>query len=160
MNEQVIAQHYARAALEQQVLAALRAAGADPEHLGREARDTWAPGEWLGSDHTAPYLVPKQRYYDTHPEYFAISNGKRLPKGTLMQRMSLCLSNPEVHRIASRRMTEWMDLQNDRRFYYCSDADAEPCRCPECTAVDLLPHYCADRNLAWVKESSTSAWPT
>jgi len=125
-------------------------AGANPEFLGRKAQKTWAKDEWLGSDHTAPYLVPKQLYYDRHPEYFAMAGGKRLPKDTVMQRMSLCQSNPEVHKIAAARMVEWMDLQNDRRFFYSTDADAEPCRCPECTASDPLPYYNTDRYLAWV----------
>ncbi|MCM8769956.1 MAG: DUF4838 domain-containing protein [Candidatus Omnitrophica bacterium] len=124
--------------------------GANQDILGRSAQKNWLPGEWLGSDHTAPYLVPKQLYYDSHPEYFAMSGGKRLPKETLMQRMSLCLSNPEVHRIAAQRMVEWMDIQKDRRFFYCTDADADPCRCSQCLALDYLYYYCPDRYLAWV----------
>ena len=33
---------------------------------------------WLGGDHTAPYLVPRDLYYRDHPEYFAVRNGKRI----------------------------------------------------------------------------------
>ncbi|HPP12088.1 MAG TPA: DUF4838 domain-containing protein, partial [bacterium] len=91
-----------------------------------------------------------------HPEYFAVSGGKRLPRETLMQRMSLCLSNPEVHRIAAERMLEWMNLQNDRRFFYCTDADADACRCAQCLALDYFHYYCTNRNLAWVNSVASA----
>lgn len=130
---------------------------ANPEFFGREARKNWLPGEWLGSDHTAAYLVPKQIYYDSHPEYFAVSGGKRLPKETTMSRMSLCLSNPEVHRIAAERMVEWMNIQNDRRFFYCTDADADACRCQQCLAQDYFYYYCTDRYLSWVNSVARAA---
>ncbi|MBM4047282.1 MAG: DUF4838 domain-containing protein, partial [Planctomycetes bacterium] len=131
--------------------------GANPDVLGRNSHKTWLKGEWLGADHSAPYLVPKQLYYDKHPEYFAVSDGKRLPKDTLMQRMSLCLSQPDVHRIAAERMAEWMGIQSDRRFFYCTDADSEPCRCPSCLALDPLPYYNTDRYLAWVNSVAAAA---
>ncbi len=131
---------------------------ANPELFGREAqKNNWLPREWLGADHTAAYLVPKQLHYDEHPEYYALRGGKRLGKSTLMQRMALCLTHPDVHRIAAERMVEWMGLQADRRFFYCTNADARPCRCPRCRAADLLPYYTTDRYLAWVNGVAAAA---
>ena len=130
---------------------------ANPELFGRAAQKRWLPGEWLGADHTAGYLVPKQLYYEEHPEYFAIVGGKRRAKTTLMQRMTLCMSNPAVAEIARSRMVEWMDLQADRRFFYCSDADSGPCRCPKCTAMDEVFYYNTDRYLTWVNRVARAA---
>ncbi|MGB2823456.1 MAG: DUF4838 domain-containing protein, partial [Phycisphaerae bacterium] len=130
---------------------------ANQDVFGKAAQKSWLPNEWLGSDHTAAYLVPKQLYYDEHPEYFAMRDGKRLPKSTLMQRMSLCLSNPAVTRIARERMAQWMDIQRGRRFFYCTNADSGPCRCRWCTAMDCLFHCDTDRYLTWVNAVARAA---
>ncbi|NLF71233.1 MAG: DUF4838 domain-containing protein [Candidatus Anammoximicrobium sp.] len=105
---------------------------------------------WLGGDHTAPYLVPMAKYYDEHPEYYAMQDSKRLPKNTENCRVALCLSNPAVHRIAAERALEWMADQNQRRFFHITDGDTRECRCPACTAMDLDPGSCTDRYLKWV----------
>jgi hypothetical protein len=130
---------------------------ANQDVLGKPARKDWLPNEWLGGDHTAAYLVTKQLYYDEHPEYFAWINGKRLPKSTLMQRMSLCLSRPDVVRLSRERMVEWMGMQSDRRFFYCTDADSGPCQCPDCRALDPLHSYNTDRYLGWVNAVARAA---
>ena len=105
---------------------------------------------WLGGDHTAPYLVPMAKYYDTHPEYFAMKNGQRIPKDTENARVALCLSNPEVHRIAAERALEWMAIQHQRRFFHVTDGDTGQCRCAECTRLDPDPDSYTDRYLTWV----------
>lgn len=105
---------------------------------------------WLGGDHTAPYLVPMAKYYDDHPEYFAMKGGERIPKDTQNARVALCLSNPDVHRIAADRAIEWMGLQHQRRFFHITDGDTSPCQCPQCLAMDQMPRSCTDRYLKWV----------
>ena len=98
--------------------------------------------DWLGNDHTAPYLVPMGKYHDAHPEYFAMHGGKRLPKDTKNMRVTLCTSNPDVPRIAAERMIEWIGLQRDKRFFFLTDGDSGACRCPACVALDPLPDRC------------------
>ncbi len=105
---------------------------------------------WLGGDHTAPYLVPMAKYYDSHPEYFAMKGGERIPKDTQNARVALCLSNPDVHRIAADRAIEWMGIQHQRRFFHVTDGDTSPCQCPQCLAADPKPRSCTDRYLKWV----------
>ena len=105
---------------------------------------------WLGGDHTAPYLVPMAKYYDSHPEYFAMKGGERIPKETQNMRVALCLSNPDVHRIAADRAIEWMGIQHQRRFFHVTDGDTSPCQCPQCLAMDPMPRSCTDRYLKWV----------
>jgi len=105
---------------------------------------------WLGGDHTAPYLVPMANYYDNHPEYFAMKGGGRIPKDTQNARVALCLSNPDVHRIAADRAIEWMGIQHQRRFFHITDGDTSPCQCPQCLAMDPKPRSCTGRYLKWV----------
>ena len=57
--------------------------------------------QWI--DHSAGYLVPKDIYYDKHPEYYAMTKeGKRVAKdGFSYHRTPLCLSNPDVTKIST-----------------------------------------------------------
>jgi hypothetical protein len=111
----------------------------------------WFKGKgWLGADHTAPYLVPMAVYQQAHPEYYALSEGKRLPSSTQNARVALCLSNPEVARIAAERAREWMGSQKARRFFHITDGDTRECHCPECRALDPDPTSYTDRYLRWV----------
>jgi hypothetical protein len=105
---------------------------------------------WLGGDHTAPYLVPMAKYYEDHPEYFAMKGGERIEKDTQNVRVALCLSNPDVHRIATDRALEWMSIQRHRRFFHVTDGDTAECECPQCVALDPHPDSYTDRYLKWV----------
>jgi len=105
---------------------------------------------WLGGDHTAPYLVPMGKYYDEHPEYYAMKGGKRIPKDTKNMRVTICMSNPAVHKIAAERALEWMEMQNERRFFHITDGDSSECECPKCVVMDPVPGSDTDRNLKWV----------
>jgi len=105
---------------------------------------------WLGADHSAPYLVPMAVHYDDHPEYYAMKGGKRIPKDTKNMRVAICMSNPQVHRIAIERALEWMELQKQRRFFHITDGDTSECQCPECVAMDPVPRSYTDRYLKWV----------
>lgn len=46
--------------------------------------------QWGMFVHTFQHLMPPDKYFDAHPEYFSMVNGKRIRDG------QLCLSNPEV----------------------------------------------------------------
>jgi len=115
---------------------------------------------WLGTDHTASYLVPMGLYRAEHPEYYAMDNaGQRLPPDTPNTRVTLCLSHPEVPRIAATRAAEWMAMQPAARYFYTTDGDAGPCLCAACLARDPYPDSCTDRNLAWVNAIATAIAP-
>lgn len=108
------------------------------------------PRGWLGGDHTAPYLVPMGKYGREHPEYFALRGKERIPRNTPNVRTTICMSNPDVHRIAAERALEWMGIQSASRFFYITDGDARACRCEPCRALDPLPKIVSDRKLRWV----------
>ena len=95
------------------------------DHDPQGERTDW--GMWV---HTFNELVPPQVYYQSHPEYFAVVKGKRLPT-------QLCLSNPAVLEITVQNLRKkiaqspaakyWSVSQNDNRDY---------CTCDRCKALD------------------------
>jgi len=95
------------------------------DHNANGGRPDW--GMWV---HTFNELVPPDVYYDEHPEYFAMVNGKRLPT-------QLCLTNHDVLGITiqnlRRKIAEnpaakyWSVSQNDNRNF---------CTCDNCKAID------------------------
>jgi hypothetical protein len=105
----------------------------DPEYIDwhklshdeNGGRPDW--GMWV---HTFQSLVPPDIYFEEHPEYFSMVNGKRLPT-------QLCLTNPDVLKITVQNLRKkiaenpeamyWSVSQNDNRNY---------CTCNNCKAVD------------------------
>ena len=96
-------------------------------------RDEWG-GNYMyrGWVHTFNSLVPLSKYGATHPEYYSLIKGKRL-----LERTQLCLTNPDVKRIATETVLDWLRhsqklpfavsvSQNDWRNY---------CECENCTAL-------------------------
>lgn len=87
-------------------------------------------GIWGMFVHTFNTLMPPEKYFKEHPEYYALRNGIRVDEEP-------CLSNPEVFKIMvdelRKRIKEnpnatiWSVSQNDN--FSC-------CQCPECKALD------------------------
>jgi len=79
--------------------------------------------------HTFNSFVPWENYFNEHPEYFALVNGKRIPE-------QLCLSNREVLRLVIKKLKEqtvanpevvyWPVAQNDSEVY---------CECDDCNKI-------------------------
>lgn len=110
-------------------------------------------GSDLWVDHTAGYLVPKNLYYDTHPEYYSLkSNGKRIGKDEFTDhRTPLCLSNPDVQSISRERALGWIEKEKDKRFFMISYGDTlTMCTCSECTKLDTEQGSFTDRIFNWV----------
>jgi hypothetical protein len=94
-------------------------------HDENGGRKDW--GMWVHTFHT---LVPPDKYFADHPEYFSEVNGKRLPT-------QLCLTNPDVLKVTIQNLrkiiaknpeaTYWSVSQNDNRNY---------CTCDNCKALD------------------------
>ena len=112
--------------------------------------------EWTGWFHTAAYLIPRDIYYESNPEYFAIHSGKRIPPSRYA-RSQICTTQPEVLRISTERALEWMDIQKDRRFFCIAVADTGMCECGTCLAADPLPGQHTDRMLTWVNHIAAAA---
>lgn len=82
--------------------------------------------------HTFENLVPHKKYFKTNPEYFSLINGKRSDKMT-----QLCLTNPEVLRIATEQVFKWIEEHPEADIYSVDQNDGEGnCECDKCIAID------------------------
>lgn len=88
--------------------------------------DMFASGYYV---HTFHKLIPWQEYFQSNPEYFALLNGKRVID-------QLCLSNPEVLEVVSKKLEEEMKNQPEKLFWSVSqDDNFSYCHCDACTKM-------------------------
>lgn len=87
--------------------------------------------------HTFELLVPGEEFFETHPEYFAMIDGERSCKHLYSQ---LCLSNPDVLEIVTKRVKGWLRENPHAEIVSVSQNDSfvlgSYCTCPECARVD------------------------
>ncbi len=82
--------------------------------------------------HTMEWLVPAKEFFDSHPEYFCLRDGKRY--GGYGQ---LCLSNPDVLEICKTRLAQRMRENPQYRIYSLSQNDNfQFCQCEKCAAIE------------------------
>lgn len=78
------------------------------------------------SVHTFAQLLPAAQYFQSHPEYFALVNGKRV-------NTQPCLSNPEVFRIMKANLEAQMRAKPQARIWSVSHNDNyDYCHCTLC----------------------------
>jgi|LGOV01.1.fsa_nt_gb hypothetical protein len=97
-----------------------------PQFQNRKCEYYWI---W-GAFHTFDQLLPAEKYFNDHPEYYALHNGKRIMS-------QLCTSNVDVQRLVAEKIKDLLRQNaqltgltlgpNDNRFF---------CQCPECRALD------------------------
>jgi len=81
--------------------------------------------------HTFYQFMPPSEFFDEHPEYYSLINGKRVH-----QRTQLCLSNPDVLRIVTDRLKQVMRDHPQNLIYSVSQNDwTNPCQCENCAAI-------------------------
>ncbi len=82
--------------------------------------------------HTFNEICPPEVHFDKHPEYFSMIGGER-KKGYFQ----LCLTNPDVVKLAIARVEEWIAKNPDATIFSVSQNDTYAnCQCPECAAVE------------------------
>ncbi len=78
--------------------------------------------------HTFAKLVPPEKYFAAHPEYFSLVGGKR--QNGYAQ---LCCTNEEVVRICTDEIRAAMRAQPDATVFSVSQNDTDKhCECPRC----------------------------
>jgi hypothetical protein len=88
---------------------------------------------YLGFVHTFKLYIPDAEFFESHPEYFAMVNGKRIC-GEYAQ---LCLTNPDVYRIMLERALDALAKHPECTIISLSQNDGfNPCTCPECARID------------------------
>jgi len=86
---------------------------------------------YLPFAHSYYDLVPPDRYFESHPEYFALVDGRR--RGEHAQ---LCLTNPEVLRLAVAQTEQWLAAHPDVSIVSVSQNDGGGwCECAQCRQV-------------------------
>ncbi len=81
--------------------------------------------------HTFNRLVPPDKYFEEHPEYFSLIDGKRLK-----ERSQLCCTNEDVVRLCIKGIREAMRAQPDAFAFSVSQNDwHNSCQCDECQAL-------------------------
>ena len=82
--------------------------------------------------HNLSSLVPAKDYAVSNPEYFALKDGKRVTEGDL----ELCLTNPDVARVAAETMRGWMRAEPEADMFFIGQSDSpNACRCDRCMAA-------------------------
>ena len=99
--------------------------GEIPEDIGGGISYAWFV-------HSFNTILHPDEYFDTHPEYFSMVDGKRLREFT-----QLCLTNPDVLRIAVQKVKEELRAKPHCRIISVSANDwYNYCTCPDCAALD------------------------
>ncbi len=81
--------------------------------------------------HTAERLIPPDKYFDKHPEYFALIKGKRQKKEP-----QLCWTNPEVIQLCIDGVRKAMREQPKATVFSVSQNDYTTyCECDKCQAL-------------------------
>ena len=87
---------------------------------------------YYGFAHTMFSYVSPDEYFDTHPEYFSMVDGKRI-----RERTQLCLTNPDVLEITKKKLRQNIIDHPECKIFSLTQMDwYNPCQCPACAKVD------------------------
>ncbi len=82
--------------------------------------------------HSFSTLLPEDEYFEEHPEYFALYQGKRVGKNA-----QPCLSNPDVFHIIVKNLRKHIEDKPSCRFWSVSQNDnASYCTCEKCQEIN------------------------
>jgi len=86
--------------------------------------------------HTFSRLLPPEEYLEEHPEYYSLVGGERKAVG--QYDWQLCLSHPDVVRIATEKVLSWIEEKPDATLYSVSQNDGfrGNCECEKCKSID------------------------
>ena len=95
-------------------------------HHRSEREKDW--GMWV---HTFDDLIPPEKYFKEHPEYFSLNNGIRSSK------TQLCLSNSNVLDLVILRLKDLISKNPQASHWSISQNDTYgPCECSGCENID------------------------
>ncbi len=101
---------------------------------------------WLNITHMYDTLFPVTTYFEKHPEYYALIDGKRRRDG------QLCVSNPEVQRLTAEKVIAFSKNAPQFKTHSLEPLDNDLwCQCEGCKALD-------DPNLKTVWTDITIEW--
>ncbi len=87
---------------------------------------------YAGFVHTSFWLVPPQIYFEQHPEWYSLIDGKRQ-----WERAQLCWTNPELRAFLVERVRQVLRETPEARIISISQEDwTGACQCDRCRAVE------------------------
>ncbi len=93
--------------------------------------------------HSFLHVVPADEYFETHPEYFALRDGERVPDG------QLCTTNEDVIAIFADAAIAAFDENPELKSFSLSPNDGYGwCHCDACEALDPPDARGTERNKA------------
>lgn len=93
-------------------------------------------------------LLDPEEWFDTHPEYFSLVNGKRQK-----EKSQLCLTNPRVVELVVEKLRQWIRDNPDCAIFSVAMNDwYGHCECPSCRAVDRAEGGSAGTMLKFVNQ--------
>lgn len=93
--------------------------------------------KWYNFHHSFGDLISPNEYFDSHPEYFSLIDGKRIKEHT-----ELCLSNDEVYEIVYKKVKEWImqnpdcDVFSVAQDEWMGHFERMACECDNCKKID------------------------
>ena len=106
-----------------------------PDAFDEDFRD-WHKLDWHINDfgiwgHSFDRLLPPKNYFATHPDFFALYEGKRRAE-------SLCMTNDTVIDLVSKNINSIIKKAPDAQFYSISqNDDVIYCECNECKKINV-----------------------
>lgn len=92
-------------------------------------------GPVLSSGHAHDAILPPAEHFQSHPEYYALIDGKRTAQGE----WQLCTSNPDVIRITIEKARNWFDQSPENMAFSLSNNDCGGfCQCSECAKTGTI----------------------
>jgi hypothetical protein len=83
--------------------------------------------------HTFQHLIPPEKYFRNHPEYFSEINGIRIDN------QQVCLTNPEVYKVVLNELKRQMEIKPDAVVWDISQNDNfGNCTCESCSKSDSI----------------------
>lgn len=102
---------------------------------GQSSRLTEEKGgriNYKGFVHTFYPLVPPEKHFAEHPEWFSLIKGQRTTN-----RAQLCLTNPKLRDFMVERVKQWLRESSGAGIISVSQNDwYGACECPDCKALD------------------------
>lgn len=93
--------------------------------------------KWYNFHHSFSDLINPNEYFESHPEYFSLIDGKRVKEHT-----ELCLSNDDVFNLCLNRLKEWIinnpncDVFSVAQDEWMGHFIKMACECDKCKKID------------------------
>jgi hypothetical protein len=115
-------------------------------HSSRLTPDRGGRIDYKGFVHTFYPLVPPEKHFAEHPEWFSLLKGKRTA-----DRAQLCLTNPKLRDFMVERVKAWLRESPEASIMGVSQNDWHgACACADCQALDEAEGSHAGTMLAFV----------